>query len=314
MNISTAFYEVNFFLFLSQQASQSGYDALVYVAKRETLVMPNDPIPEPTPVDHTSLRTHYLSQVIMHQQNMSTHGVPKSTTGDGNCFFHAISLALYGTEQYSTEMRLRTCVQMCLHPQVYKDRADANDIFILSPPFEDSAMDCSRPTAYSSIWTMLAATDALGISITSIYPPLNGHQDLPFKVLNTVFNSSTVWQPSTNINIMWTHTEITSDSCGTWTPNHFVPVFKDNSVNISFVPQSHSSPLSKTSNQDMSDQPVTSPNSSFKQHPAAEMTEQPFQQSDSLDLREQDKERSNNHSSFDITRQCFTIQAETAEV
>jgi len=135
-----------FFFFLSQQASQSGYDALVYAAKRETLVMPNDPIPELTPVDHRSLRTHYLSQVIMHQQNMSTHGVPKSTTADGNCFFHAISLALYGTEQYSTEMRLRTCVQMCLHPQVYKNRADANDIFILSPPFEDSAVDCSRPT------------------------------------------------------------------------------------------------------------------------------------------------------------------------
>ena len=60
--------------------------------------MPNDPIPEPTPVDHTSLSTHYLSQGIMHQQNMSTHGVPKSTTADGNCFFHVISLALYGTK------------------------------------------------------------------------------------------------------------------------------------------------------------------------------------------------------------------------
>jgi len=301
LNISTAIYEVIFFLFLSQQASQSGYDALVYAAKRDTLVMPNDPIPEPTPVDHRSLRTDYLSEVIMYQQNMSTHGVPKSTTGDGNCFFHAISLALYGTEQYSTEMRLRTCVQMCLHPQVFKNRSDANDILILSPSFEESAVDCSRPTAYSSIWIMLAATDALGISITSIYPPLNGHQDLPFKVLNTVFNASTIRQPSTNINIMWTHTEITSNPCGTWTPNHFVPIFKDNSVNIS-------------SNQDMSDQPVASPNSSFTQHPAAEKTEQPLQHSDGLDLSEQDTERSNNQSSFDITRQSFSIPTETAEV
>ena len=208
--------------------------------------MPNDPIPEPTPVDHRSLRTHYLSQVTMHQQNMSTHAVLKSTIADGNCFFHAVSLALYGIEQYSTEMRLRTCVQMCLHPQVYKNRADTNDIFILSPPFEDSAVDCSRPTAYSLIWTMFAATDALGIAITSIYPSLNGHQKLPFKVLNTVVNASTVWQPSSNINIMWTHTVMTSNPCGTCTPNQFVPIFKDNSFNISFAPQCHSSPLSKT--------------------------------------------------------------------
>ena len=72
-----------FVFFLSQQASQSGYDTLVYAAKRETLVMPKDLIPEPTPVDHISLSTHYLSHV-MHEQNMSTHGVPKSTTVDGN--------------------------------------------------------------------------------------------------------------------------------------------------------------------------------------------------------------------------------------
>ena len=35
-----------------------------------------------------------------------------------------------------------------------------------------------------------------------------------------------------------------------------------------FAPQSHRSMLSKTSDQDMSDKPVTSPNSSFNQHPA----------------------------------------------
>jgi hypothetical protein len=48
-------------------------------------------------------------------------------------------------------------------------------------------------------------------------------------------------------------------------------------------------------NQDMSDQPVTSPNSSFNQHPAAETTEQPVQQSeqhDSLDLSEQPETQS----------------------
>jgi hypothetical protein len=49
------------------------------------------------------------------------------------------------------------------------------------------------------------------------------------------------------------------------------------------------------SNQDMSDQPVTSPNSSFNQHPAAETTEEPVQQSeqhDSLDLSEQPETQS----------------------
>ncbi|CAC5385338.1 FNG [Mytilus coruscus] len=124
------------------------------------------------------------------------------------------------------------------------------DIFILSLSFEESALDCSRPAAYSSIWTMIAASDALGtcIAISSIYPAVNGHQDLAVKVLNTVYKTSTMLQPNTEISIMWTHSSLTSNPCGTWTPNHFVPILKDNSNNITFVPQSHSSQRVKTSN------------------------------------------------------------------
>ncbi|CAG2217499.1 unnamed protein product [Mytilus edulis] len=62
---------------------------------------------------------------------------------------------------------------MCLHPELYKNRPDVNDIFILSPSYEESVLDCSRPAAYSSIWTMIAASDALGIAISSIYPAIN---------------------------------------------------------------------------------------------------------------------------------------------
>ncbi|CAC5363954.1 unnamed protein product [Mytilus coruscus] len=191
-----------------------------------------------------TLSTDYLTQVIMHQQNMSTHGVPKSTTPDRNCFFfHSISVALYGTEQHSLEFRLRTCLQMCLHPELYKNRPDVNDIFILSPSFvsfvplfEESVLDCSRPAAYSSIWTMIAVSDALGIAISSIYPAINGHQDLAVKVLNTVFEASTMLQTNTKISIMWTHSSLSSNPC------------EDNSNYIKFVPQSHSSPRVKTSN------------------------------------------------------------------
>lgn len=55
MNISTAIYEVNIFFFsFSTGPPEKVVMALVYAAKRETLAMPNDPIPETTPSDHIS--------------------------------------------------------------------------------------------------------------------------------------------------------------------------------------------------------------------------------------------------------------------
>lgn len=38
------------------------------------------------------------------------------STGDGNCLFNSLSISLTGTERYATEFRVKTCINLVLHP------------------------------------------------------------------------------------------------------------------------------------------------------------------------------------------------------
>ncbi len=41
----------------------------------------------------------------------------KAATGDGNCFYHAVSINLYGHEQASSCLRLRALLEYLVHPK-----------------------------------------------------------------------------------------------------------------------------------------------------------------------------------------------------
>jgi hypothetical protein len=49
---------------------------------------------------------------------------PVATTGEGNCLFRAVSLALFGTENRHDYLRLATAIEMTLHIQHYDKTSD----------------------------------------------------------------------------------------------------------------------------------------------------------------------------------------------
>ena len=115
--------------------------------------------------------------------------IPKRVTADVNCFFNAVSLSLYGHEHYSVQIRVRTCIQMCLNIHLDHD-------------------GCVRRH---------------GITITTSYPPINGASDFVYKVLNTDFTPNNL-KPKSNVTVLWTNTttDPSKPITGTCTPNHFV--------------------------------------------------------------------------------------------
>jgi len=44
---------------------------------------------------------------------------PRAVSSDGNCFYRAMSLALYGTEQYHRYLRVKTALEMIANPALY---------------------------------------------------------------------------------------------------------------------------------------------------------------------------------------------------
>ena len=151
--------------------------------------MSAEAVPEPVNTDLSQLPIDYNSHAIMQKYIVNDQRIPKRVTADGNCFFNAVSLSLYGHEHYSVQIRVRTCIQMCLNIHLDHD---------------------GRVRRH-------------GITITTSYPPINGASDFVYKVLNTDFTPNNL-KPKSNVTVLWTNTttDPSKPITGTWTPNHFV--------------------------------------------------------------------------------------------
>ena len=151
--------------------------------------MSAEAVPDTVNTDLSQLPTYYNSYAIMQKYIVNDQRIPKRVTADGNCFFNAVSLSLYGHEHYSVQIRVRTCIQMCLNIHLDHD---------------------GRVRRH-------------GITITTNYPPINGASDFVYKVLNTDFTPSNL-KPKSNVTVLWTNTttDPSKPITGTWTPSHFV--------------------------------------------------------------------------------------------
>ena len=78
------------------------------------------------------------AQYILDKCRLKFLGAPANTTGDGNCLFNAVSIALTGYEKPSGELRMRMAVEMASNSAVYTSRDDFNELMDHSPSFEES--------------------------------------------------------------------------------------------------------------------------------------------------------------------------------
>ncbi|KAL3889316.1 hypothetical protein ACJMK2_001660 [Sinanodonta woodiana] len=93
---------------------------------------------------------------------------PFLTTGDGNCLFNALSITLGGAESMCCEIKVSTCIEMAYITQNY-----SRDFMLCSPSFIEALMNCAKFGAYSSAWTIQAASDVLNCNTNAFYPKVN---------------------------------------------------------------------------------------------------------------------------------------------
>jgi len=64
-------------------------------------------------------RLKNANTTLLHQYS------PRCTESDGNCFYRAVSLALYGTQQWHAYLRLITCMELVLRAPYYDPSASS---------------------------------------------------------------------------------------------------------------------------------------------------------------------------------------------
>ena len=170
------------------------------------------------PTEYDSIATALLLQM-----GNAKDIVAVSVTGDGNCLFNALSVAIQGDESAADRIRVLSTIEIVNFSQDLISQLMKRDIHLVSPDLDVACVECARSGSYSSAWTIQAAANALRREIFSRYPPVNGVFDRTFGIMNTTFkptDKKTIGQP---IHIMWTSTR-TPIKSRIWSPNHFVPL------------------------------------------------------------------------------------------
>ena len=104
---------------------------------------------------------------------------------------------------------------------------------VFSPDYEQDCLNCATPGSFSSVWMIVSRSNLLNIPIESVYPAVNGSQNLYFRTLNTKFKPPFSDPEKGHLTIMWTSTTPPTRPSWTsrrprktqeWCPNHFVPL------------------------------------------------------------------------------------------
>lgn len=141
------------------------------------LVIPTFDNKSPKYVDH-------ISDTYLKQCNVSNLCTPYKVSDNGSCLFNSVSLSLCGSQDMTTELRVRTCIEMVMKKSQITSLPIAKHVTWVSPNYVISVMDCASERGWSSIWTIFALAEAIGKPVQSVYLPLNGKNDFSYKFLN----------------------------------------------------------------------------------------------------------------------------------
>ena len=106
---------------------------------------------------------------------MNTDVYPLQTLGDGNCLYRAVSLALTGSQDYHTTLRLMTALELIENRQTYDTRRKHNDFLkdtrIVTSDYHKLVKDAIIKNSYAEMAHIYAISASLGMGISSYYPP-----------------------------------------------------------------------------------------------------------------------------------------------
>lgn len=203
------------------------------------------PFPESEPEFQMLDRVDVQAEELIPDGAAPADRFPLSTAADGNCLPRALSSAVFGSDVFHQELRVRIACELAVNKGTYMSPQTVSNgtaldgetsmnfyhqsgDFIQSTAeeaFEDEAMACAANSKDMGPWQLLAAATILQRCVHSIYPAI-GSAVLRREVHRPFLPDRDNYHP---IFIMWTTTR---DDLGEvnpefWTANHFVPIVKD---------------------------------------------------------------------------------------
>ena len=175
--------------------------------------------------DNWGLSRDHVALGLLGQNWKGLQGTaPIAVSGDGNCLFNSLSMAIFGNQTHATELRVRTSIELCLNQEYYKRENADNRFDDFAPTLEEAVSKCPKNGEWACIWDMHAASTVIGAPIISVYPVVNGPTDETIRVLNRTLNPRESKNRQNPVTIMWSGPQHNPDRL--WTANHFVPLLK----------------------------------------------------------------------------------------
>lgn len=175
---------------------------------------------------------------------------PRAVYGDGNCMYRAVSLALYGTEQYHAQLRLLTTLEI-IDNRTYYDNSHRKfvdlikDQRIVTPCFDDLLAAAYVDGSYSDMLHIYALSAAAGQCFTSYYPP-TGSNEVLIQPFNRRVQGRDVRGNNPSAILMWSQMK-TIQRARDFRPNHFALLHRNIIVeNVDLTEDEHSLPASRT--------------------------------------------------------------------
>ena len=153
-----------------------------------------------------------------------------NVSGDGNCLFNCLAMAVDGTEERSVEMRWRCAIELILNEHFYADDHNAKFFNFVSPTYEEACFEALSNHTFSSVWMLQSAATILQKPIQSIYPTINGLLHKTANILSTTLMPRAIERKKSSkalVFIMWSRFGDKGLHLKTWLPNHFVMLVRD---------------------------------------------------------------------------------------
>ncbi|CAC5355561.1 PLA2G4 [Mytilus coruscus] len=199
------------------------YGHLVTAAKTEYTRMPV--LLRPSECNQGSLLVDQAAQNILTKCLFNDVGTPYEVFSNGGCLFDSVSVSLCGTQEFSTELCVRTAIEMIRLKSRIMSLPVTPSLMTVSPNYVALVFSYASPGGFSSIWSIFALANVVGVPIKSVYPPMNGINDRPFKILNmTVLPQKTSIDTDT-LTVMWTRLQAYQTK-HYWYADHFVLLLK----------------------------------------------------------------------------------------
>ena len=174
----------------------------------------------PGPTDPTAKAILLLFSPVILQKY-----TPLSVEADGNCFYRAVSRALYGHENYHLLIRLHASLEIAGNRDLYDIESRhyvdvVNDYRIWCNEFIPLLTSTATPTSWAGFQNIIAVCNALGISLRS-YCPSTIASDQSLALNRTVTGRGV--RPNRPVNgiIMWSQVSVPASE-DDFQPNHFV--------------------------------------------------------------------------------------------